>query len=79
MSLLGMKKVLLVSQSPNKSNIFYCLDSHQNDIEEVFAALVTELKQERTSTDKTIIVTHTTVVLVFTTISKPALEKIYPA
>ena len=52
---LAMKKVLLVSQSSNKSNLFYCLDSHQKDVEEAFAPLVLELKQKRTNTDRTII------------------------
>ena len=52
---LAMKKVLLVSQSSDKSNLFYCLDSYQKDITEAFAPLVIELKQKRTNTDRTII------------------------
>ena len=51
---LAMKIVLLVSQSSNKSNLFYGLDSHQKDVEEAFALLVLELKQKRTNTDRTI-------------------------
>ena len=52
---LGMKNVLLVLQSPNKSNIFYSLESHQNDVEEAFAPLLLELKQKRTTMDRTIV------------------------
>ena len=56
---LGMKRVLLISQSPNKQNIFYCLNSQQKDIQEAFAPLVSEIKQQRTSTDRTIIFCRT--------------------
>lgn len=48
-----------MSQSPNKSNIFYSLDSHQNDVEDAFAPLLAELKKERTNTDRTIIFCRT--------------------
>ena len=54
---LAMKKVLMVSQSSDKSNLFYCLDSYQK-ITEAFAPLVIELKQKRTNTDRTIIFCH---------------------
>lgn len=56
---LGMKRVLLISQSPNKQNIFYCLNSQQKDIQEAFAPFVSEIKQQRTSTDRTIIFCRT--------------------
>ena len=52
---LGMKKILLISQSPNKPNIFYRLNSHQKDIEEAFAPLVSEIKHKRTNMERTII------------------------
>ena len=52
---IGMKKVLLVSQSPNKPNIFYKVNSDQCDVEEVFAPLVREIQEKRTSVDRTII------------------------
>ena len=58
---LGMKRVLvlLISQSPNKQNIFHCLNSQQKDVQEAFALLVSEIKQQRTSTDRTIIFCRT--------------------
>lgn len=52
---IGMKNVLLVSQSPNKPNIFYCVNSKQRDIEEVFDPLIYEIKEKRRSMDRTII------------------------
>ena len=52
---IGMKKVLLVSQSPNKPNIFYSLNSDQSNIEEAFTPLLREIQQKRTSVDRTII------------------------
>ena len=44
---VGMKKVLLVSQSPNKPNIFYSVKSDQNSIEEAFTSLVSEIQKKR--------------------------------
>ena len=53
--LIGMKKVLLVSQSPNKPNIYYSLNSKQKDLEEAFDPLIQDIKEKRTSMNRTII------------------------
>ena len=50
-----MKKVLLVSQSPNKPNIYYSLNSKQKDLEEAFDPLIQDIKEKRTSMNRTII------------------------
>ena len=52
--LIGMKKVLLVSQSPNKPNTFYSVNSKQKDIE-AFDPLIQEIKERRASINRTII------------------------
>ena len=49
---IGMKKVLLVSQSPNKPNIF-C--SKHKDLEEAFDPLIQEIKDRWTNISRTII------------------------
>ena len=54
-SCVGMKKVLLVSQSPNKPNIFYSVNLDQKSIEEAFTPLVNEIRKKRTIVDRTII------------------------
>ena len=53
--LIGMKKVLLISQSPNKPNIFYSVNSRQKDLEETFDPLIQEIKKKRTTMNRTII------------------------
>ena len=53
--LIGMKKVLLVSQSPNKLNIYYSLNSKQKDLEEAFDPLIQDIKEKQTSMNRTII------------------------
>lgn len=54
-SCIGMKKVLLVSQSPNKPNIFYSVKSDKSSIEEAFTPLLSEIQKKRTTVDRTII------------------------
>lgn len=54
-SSVGMKKVLLVSQSPNIPNIFYCVNTKEKEIEEVFSPLVREIRAKRTGMDRSII------------------------
>ena len=54
-SCVGMKKVLLVSQSPNKPNIFYSINLDQKSIEEAFTPLVSEIQKKRITVDRTII------------------------
>ena len=54
-SSVGMKKGLLVSQSPNKPNIFYCVNTMEKEIEGAFSALVSEICEKRTAVDRTII------------------------
>ena len=50
-----MKKVLLVSQSSNKPNIFYSVNLDQKSIEEAFTPLVSEIQKKRITVDRTII------------------------
>ena len=52
---LGMKKPVVVSQSPNKPNIFYELHSKSGSLEEALAPLVEELRRERNLMDHVLI------------------------
>ena len=52
---LGMKKPVVVSQSPNKPNIFYELHSKSGSLEETLAPLVEELRRERNLMDRVLI------------------------
>lgn len=52
---LGMKKPVVVSQSPNKPNIFYELHSKSGSLEETLAPLVEELRRERNLMDHVLI------------------------
>ena len=52
---LGMSKTVIVSQSPNKPNIFYSVQTKSAPLEEVFAPLVEELKRKRDTMDRVII------------------------
>ena len=52
---LGMKKPVVVYQSPNKPNIFYELHSKSGSLEETLAPLVEELRRERNLMDHVLI------------------------
>ena len=61
-STLGMHKPVTVLQSPEKTNLKYSVIKTKNraeDMEEVFAPLVEEIKKKRKFTDRTIIFCHT--------------------
>ena len=52
---LGMKHPTVVTQSPNKQNIKYIVNTKAASLEEMFAPLVEELRLNRTSMDRVII------------------------
>ena len=52
---LGMSETVIVSQSPNKPNIFYSVQMKSAPLEEAFAPLVEELKRKRDTMDRVII------------------------
>ena len=52
---LGMRKPLIVAQSPNKHNIQYEVFTKPSSLEETFAPLVEELQRKRTAMDRVII------------------------
>lgn len=52
---LGIKKFTVVSQSPNKPNIFYKVNLNVSIVEDAFAPLVEEVCRTRTTMDRTII------------------------
>ena len=52
---LGMKKPCIVSQSPNKPNIFYEVKMKEDEVESAFVSLLEEVKSNRERTDRTII------------------------
>ena len=57
-SRLGMVKPVLVTESPNRMNIKYIVESAEN-IEETFAPLVEEIRRLRTFMDKIIVFCRT--------------------
>ena len=57
--ILGMANVGVVSASPNRPNIKYCVIQKPSSLEETFAPLVEEVKFHRLNTDRTIIFCRT--------------------
>ena len=52
---LGLKKPVIVSQSPNNPHMFYKVNSTTNIIEDAFTPLLEEIRCKRTTMDRTII------------------------
>lgn len=52
---LGMKKTIIVSQSPDKPNIFYEVDSSVTEVEDAFTSLVEDIRLKGAAMDRTII------------------------
>jgi len=52
---LAMKNVVIISESPNKLNLKYHAQTVSQSIEDTFAPLVEQIKQQQTSMGKVII------------------------
>ena len=52
---LGMTKVAVIAESPNKPNIRYSVIEKESPIEEVLGEMVEEVHRHRARVDKTII------------------------
>lgn len=52
---LGMKKPVIISQSPNKKNIFYKVTSDVSEVENAFEPLAEELLRNRGKMDRAVI------------------------
>ena len=53
--ILGMEKVIVVSEAPDRPNIEYTVQTETESIEIVFALLVEELRTKRTAMDRVIV------------------------